>query len=138
MKLVGNPEPTTDKIFTNLEFRACVDGENRQSEQNGDNEPLLPFDSLLVWNEYQEGEATISNKNGHSLYRHHERIGTVEDNALIRKFRIWRCDIPRDKVHKQDRMRNSWLYLQLKKNAVEEGESLPRAEVHDVVMTYYS
>lgn len=27
MTLVGNPEPQLDKIFTNLEFRACIDGD---------------------------------------------------------------------------------------------------------------
>ena len=103
-------------------------------------------------------------------------------SALQRKFRIWRCDIPRDnveirtnkppvppasasaavkeayrkalaaynqymadcehgvfrtKARPNDRLRNPWLYLKLQKDAAEEGETLPKTEVHDVVMTYF-
>jgi len=56
---------------------------------------------------------------------HHLSDGTA---ALKRKFRIWRCDIPRDNVgvfedgngkkitHPLDRMRNPWLYLKMTGN----------------------
>ena len=90
MTLVGNPEPQIDKIFTNLEFRACVDGDG----QLGSNEKFtfsLPFDSFETWDEYQHGYTVLSNKSGHSAMVH-----GGDDSALKRKFRIWRCDIPRD------------------------------------------
>jgi hypothetical protein len=133
--LIGNPEPQFDKIFTNMEFRACIDGEGGLvTDEEGVERyvPYLPFDSLETWNEYQHGKTTLSYRNSHSLSIHHK--GT--DSSLIRKFRMWRCDIPRDnyrdadpfdssfnetfhpikKRTNNDRMRNPWLYLTLMKN----------------------
>ena len=113
--LVGNPEPTLDKTFTNLEFRACVEGEGTGLDggnagidvfdktfdytfhPDGGGEipsskyiPHMPFDNLEVWNEYQHGIVNLEIRNGHSLSLHHTGLGS----ALNRKFRIWRCDIP--------------------------------------------
>ena len=200
MTLIGNPEPLTDKIFTNLEFRACVDGEGKDVAvvtENGQEvekeidittpsnakkryKPFLPFDFLETWNEYQHGVAHIGNRNGHDLFKHH----TPDEQATLkRKFRIWRCDIPRNNslkmrtgvfdytfdytfrggnrvLHPLDRMRNPWLYINLMKDAVKEFKtikarvkkdngqvviedkvlenSLPRTEIHDLVMTYFN
>ena len=161
--LVGNPEPQTDKIFTNLEFRACVDGEGEnvpviQSQTKPTRyQPYLPFDYLEVWNEYQHGAAKLENKYGYDAMRHFMSDGSA---ALKRKFRMWRCDIPRDgagsdkfsvfdytfdytfhnqqRVRGIDRMRNPWIYLKLRKEKAEDGKALPRAEIHDLLMTYYS
>lgn len=150
MTLVGNPEPVTDKIFTNLEFRANVSGEGTEIE--GKYSPTLPFDSLEAWNEYQHGYLDLSLRNSSADRLH---------SSLQRKFRMWRCDIPRDNVpaqndsvifdkpytadsklgitrfnrHINDRMRNPWIYLKLTKNI---GSSLPKAEIHDLMMTYYN
>lgn len=154
--LVGNPEPQTDKTFTNLEFRACIEGEP----------DTVPFDSLEVWDEYQHGIANLSRKTGIGAASHH-----LQDNdktaSLNRKFRMWRCDIPRDnytapesnsekgitrtEARPLDRMRNPWVYLELQKNRAEDyiqddiGSSpslvlvnLPKVEIHDIVMTYYN
>lgn len=180
MTLVGNPEPQLDKIFTNLEFRASVDGDGKMETktlvdpetleeivvETGKFIPARPFDSLETWNEYQHGYTTLDNKSGHSLFKH-----GGDSSALIRKFRIWRSDIPRNNcllgepekgqtwpystdaelgvsrhIRKpQDRMRNPWLYLKLMKKAAVDVvigsettlNSLPKAEVHDIVMTYY-
>ena len=155
MVLVGNVEPSVDKIFTNLEFRACVDGDGTTS--GTEFTPYLPFDSLDTWNEYQHGMAYLNNLRGQSAMYHH----TLDNEAsLKRKFRIWRCDIPRDngdnvdtfdetfddtfhplsrsQKHPMDRMRNPWLYLRLRKDADENGGSTKRAEIHDVVMTYFN
>jgi hypothetical protein len=150
MTLVGNPEPQMDKIFTNLEFRACVEGDGEQTNA-GKFIPTLPFDSLEVWNEYQHGITGLANKSGHDLFKHHAN----GSSSLKRKFRIWRCDIPRDNAsidtvneskmgiyrktstpHYNDRMRNPWLYLKLLKNIPVSG-SVPKTEVHDVMMTYF-
>ena len=183
MTLIGNPDPLLDKTFTNLEFRATVDGDAIEEEvqvtdsignplYDGDNPimrktgriiPYLPFDSLETWNEYQHGVAQLGWKNGHTAMIHH---ALNNDASLKRKFRIWRCDIPRDnypipdgsdeeaynafikdetikgisrfKKHPMDRMRNPWLYLKLMKKAEEEeGKTLGRAEIHDILMTYF-
>ena len=163
MLLVGNPEPLTDKIFTNLEFRACVDGEGEFKivDEGTENEHkefsgkfFLPFDYLETWNEYQHGVAKLQWKNGDKLketMRHHLLDNTAH---LARKFRIWRCDIPRDNAEtvnvfdytfddtfhntrvgvRIDRMRNPWLYIKLKKDS----DTDKRVEIHDIVMTYYN
>lgn len=172
MTLVGNPEPQMDKIFTNLEFRACVDGEGRGSGSgvSGDSStfdetfdytfhngggggtgkyvPYIPFDYLEVWDEYQHGIAQINIRNGHDLSKHHANNFDGAGASLIRKFRIWRCDIPRSNaplsmdagmnvfrndIRPMDRMRNPWLYIKLMKNAY----SNQRTEIHDIVMTYF-
>lgn len=172
MTLVGNPEPQMDKIFTNLEFRACVDGEGRGSGSgvSGDSStfdetfdytfhngggggtgkyvPYIPFDYLETWDEYQHGIAQINIRNGHDLSKHHANNFDGAGASLIRKFRIWRCDIPRSNaplsmdagmnvfrkdIRPMDRMRNPWLYIKLMKNAY----SNQRTEIHDIVMTYF-
>ena len=75
--------------------------------------------------------------------------------ALKRKFRLWRCDIPRDnapvnsliekpmgikrfRTRPMDRMRNPWIYLKLTKDAAASGSVLDKTEIHDLIMTYYS
>lgn len=164
MTLVGNLEPQIDKIFTNLEFRACVDGDGIPSvEKDADGNPVkftpsLPFTHLETWNEYQHGYTQLSYKNGHSAMVHHT---SDMDSSLKRKFRIWRCDIPRNNClldndpnrgnpfydtdaelgisrytrKSQDRMRNPWLYLKLKQDAINvDGKT----EIHDVMLTYFS
>lgn len=151
MTLVGNAEPQLDKLFTNLEFRAVVDGEG--NFEGSPYAPYTPFDYLETWNEYQHGIANMSYKNGHGPMRHHLRDENKTAH-LNRKFRIWRCDIPRDNaplssttenpmkifrsaVRPLDRMRNPWLYIKLQKKAAESGTSLPRTEIHDMMMYYF-
>ena len=158
MTLVGNPDPQADKIFTNLEFRATIDGDGEYDSNEGKFYPSLPFDSLETWNEHQHGIAYL--KSTVSDFIHHSSDG---DASLLRKFRIWRCDIPRNNAlldterqsgvvynystdadlgisryirRPMDRMRNPWLYMKLGKNAFEVGAH-PRAEIHDVIMTYF-
>ena len=130
--LVSNPEPQIDKLFTNLEFRACVEGDGVIS---GDSfvEPYLPFNNLEVWNEYQHGISVLQTANGHDYFSHYS--SSDNNSSLKRKFRIWRCDVPRDnaivgirseasrgisraKSHPVSRMRNPWLYLTLKKDPI--------------------
>ena len=91
MTLIGNPEPQTDKIFTNLEFRACVEGDGELNQEIGKFTPALPFDSLETWDEYQHGIIALNNLNGHNAFIHGNN-----PSSLKRKFRIWRCDMPRD------------------------------------------
>ena len=150
MTLVGNQEPQMDKTFTNLEFRATIDGEGVEEQTKF--VPTLPFDYLEAWDEYQHGIAQLQNKNGHGAMQHHLPDTTA---TLKRKFRIWRCDIPRDncdvdntienpmgiyrfRKRPLDRMRNPWIYLKLMKDAAEQGAVLNRTEIHDLIMTYFT
>ena len=146
MTLVANPEPQLDKIFTNLEFRACVSDEGIYDEPKDNFTPFLPFDNLEVWNEYQHGITTLNNRNKGNKF---------EPNVLARKFRIWRCDIPRDnaevnvaiesplgikrfKARPLDRIRNPWAYLKLSKNAADINASSSKTEIHDIRAIYFS
>lgn len=138
MHLIGNPEPLVDKTFTNLEFRACVDGEGASTSNLYT--PYTPFDLLQVDNEYQKGELRLEYKHGLGRMQHYHREtseGEMIDSSspLNRKFRIWRCDIPRNNKGGKplDRMRNTWLKVKLTKTL----DTDHRVEIHDMVMTYY-
>lgn len=149
MTLIGNQEPQIDKIFTNLEFRACVENEGRYDKSTDKFTPNLPFDTLEVWNEYQHGILSLHNRVKGEGFTHGKDSG-----ILSRKFRMWRCDIPRDnaavdteteasmgikrfKVRPLDRIRNPWVYIKLTKDAALEGSSLYKREIHDIMATYF-
>lgn len=139
MTLVGNADSQLDKTFTNLEFRAMVDGEGLEGMY--EYSAYLPFDKLEAWNEYQYGISKLDNT---MSMKHH--IYNSDTSTLKRKFRVWRCDIPRDnaplsttkegvfrtRVHPMNRIRNPWVYLKLENK----GTPDKRVEIHDVVMTY--
>lgn len=152
MTLVGNQDYYVDKIFTNLEFRASVAGEGKYIDSTSAFTPFLPFDYLEAWDEYQHGITTLSNRNAGYKYNHSHESG---NSFLNRKFRIWRCDIPRDnalvnisketsmgikrfKARPLERLRNPWVYLKLEKTAAKEESILPKAEVHDIMAIYYA
>ena len=111
--VIANPDMTKDKIFNTLEFRA----DSWDKEGNLLN---TTFDTLNVWNEYQEGTSTLSN----TLDR---------PSSLKKKFRIWRANIPRSKANGRDRMRNPWLYIKL---SMEE-ENVNKTVLHDMIVHYF-
>lgn len=101
IKYKVNNEPYIDKTFTNIEYVA----DTLTPSQSVDSEEVLnrtnPFNKLEVWNEYQYGSCTLSER--------------VMPSDLRQKFRIWRANIPRDAKSKYglDRIRNPWCYLSL-------------------------
>ena len=119
--VVVNPDPTEDKIFNNVEFRA--------DSFSGDTYvPRDTFDKLITWNEYQKGESVLSD--------------TIDKpSTLKKKFRVWRANIPRWNTirntgitpNHRDRMRNPWLYLTLKK----ENPNNYKTVLHDIVVDYF-
>ena len=111
--IIANPDMPVDKIFNNLEFRS--DSWNK----NG-NLLNTTFDTLTVWNEYQQGTSTLNNI-----------LGRPSD--LKKKFRIWRANIPRAKANGRDRMRNPWLYIKLSM----EGENINKTVLHDMIVHYF-
>lgn len=110
--VVSNQDEPYDKIFNNLEFRA--------DSWNGDTLLQTTFDTLKVENEYQVGTADL------------KFIKALSSN-LKRKFRIWRAFIPRDDSNRRDRMRNTWLKIQLAMNK----PNTWRTELHDMTCWYY-
>ncbi len=150
MTLIGNQNPLMDKIFTNLELRACVEGEGTYDSTKDKFTPTLPFDTLEVWDEYQHGKLTLTNRNSK------ERVPHGGDKSLLaRKFRMWRCDMPRDnapideatekalgikrfKARPLDRIRNPWAYIKLTKNAAASDSFLSKTEIHDLMVEYFT
>lgn len=111
--VIANPDMPVDKIFNNLEFRS----DSWDKEGNLLN---TTFDTLNVWNEYQQGTSTLNNILG-------------RPSNLKKKFRIWRANIPRAKVNGRDRMRNPWLYIKL---SMEE-ENVNKTVLHDMIVHYF-
>lgn len=116
--IIANPDMPVDKIFNNLEFRSD------SWDKNG-NLLNTTFDTLTVWNEYQQGTSILNNI-----------LGRPSD--LKKKFRIWRANIPRANVagstkKGRDRMRNPWLYIKL---SMEE-ENVNKTVLHDMIVHYF-
>lgn len=116
--VIANPDMPVDKIFNNLEFRS-------DSWDKSDNLLNTTFDTLTVWNEYQQGTSTLNNI-----------LGRPSD--LRKKFRIWRANIPRASAigstkKGRDRMRNPWLYIKL---SMEE-ENVNKTVLHDMIVHYF-
>lgn len=116
--IIANPDMPVDKIFNNLEFRSD------SWDKNG-NLLNTTFDTLTVWNEYQQGTSTLNNI-----------LGRPSD--LKKKFRIWRANIPRANAvgstkRGRDRMRNPWLYIKL---SMEE-ENINKTVLHDMIVHYF-
>lgn len=87
IQLQCNPEPTVDKMFSVVEFRAdCFD-------KDGNYLPNITFDTFRAWNEYQDTlETDLKYNQG---YEYGPVYNTVYSTRLRKKFRIWRIDIPR-------------------------------------------
>lgn len=116
----ANPEPMTEKVFTNLEYTAdVVDG----SVDNVNYREGLPLRSLDIWNEYQRGSVDFT-KQHNALQR---------DNA--RKFRLWRVQLPRDEMSKSklDRIRNTWCCIKLS----DDNPLGKKVVLHNVILKYY-
>lgn len=122
--LISNLEPTTDKIFTNLEIRA--DFYNLTPVGDAFNKEKLNhqqfFDTLQVWNEYQD--------TGEQELKFEKTIPSI----LKKKFRVWRAIIPRDNQYTRDRIRNTWTKVKLAMNK----SSNYGMELHDIGVVYYN
>lgn len=114
-QVIANPEPTLDKIFNVLEFRAdCLDTDYKVTSD-------MPFNKFRIWNEYQDsGNISLQLKSG-------------RPSNLKKKFRIWRVNNFRN-GNNRDRIRNPWAFFRLtndeKKNV--------KVTLHDMVMHYFA
>ena len=115
-EVVVNPNPTQDKIFDNIEFRADSWNQNTTPESLMD----ITFDYLETENEYQHGASILT---------------WTKDcpSTLKKKFRVWYANIPRDDVSKRDRMRNTWLHLKL----ATMHPTTERTVLHDLQVKYF-
>lgn len=141
VEFISNDNPTLDKIFTGLEFRADVvkvdtvqgNPQPRMLPDSGildsDNTRLessineMPFTKLRVWDEYQD--------TGNTSLTSMIRRGT----NLSQKFRIWRAEIGRDTLlnpHKLDRIRNPWARVKL----FNDNKKPLKVVTHDIIVNY--
>lgn len=113
---IDNAIPEMNKIYTNLEYRSdtYID-EQLKSDQT--------FDTIRVYNEYQD--------TGEHL------INTVLDKPYLsdlqKKFRVWRIQLPRDRVNPLNRINNTWTKITLGKTKVKNEKTV----LHDAVVGYY-
>lgn len=113
--LLVSQNPTTDKTFTNIEFRGLG--------LNNNNEEVCPFTNIDVWNDYQNGADILEDK-------------PMFPANLKQKFRIWRAHIPRENDNILNRIRSPWAYVKLS-SLIQEDEGTPRdIKVQDIVVGY--
>ena len=119
LQIIANPEPSVDKTFTNVEYRA--DAFNGTTYL-----PYKTFDTIRVQTEYQDtGEVPLSN----ALHC---------SSNLKKKFRIWRIDIPRAQGSR-DRIRNMWCKISLLCYNTEPtyiSQAVNKFILHDLAVTY--
>ncbi len=134
------PEPYSDKIWTNIDYRADffevldANGNSSVSETdliNGDlgnsYKEWETFTDYKVWDEYQT--------TGFTPFAH----SSFDRDDVRKKFRIWRLAIPRavkegTNRHGLDRIRNPWINLLFRKSNVD-GKYL--MQLHDIVVKYF-
>ena len=123
--IISAENPTLDKIFSTIEFRAEVLKGSIQDAESQDkdslNKNILPFTKIRAWNEYQDtGECEFKN--------------TIIGNTLSQRFRIWRGNIPR--VGFLDRVRNPWARIKLY-DEVSDTNKNKNTVIHDIAVTYF-
>ena len=141
------PNPYSDKIWTNVDYRADFydvldengdavvpesvllngDSYGGQTDTYKENET---FDIMRMWDEYQTtGDVDLS-KN------------TSELDPVRKKFRIWRVVVPRalrkDDPSKRtlDRIRNPWVNVLFRKHVFQDKAS-DLMQLHDLTVTYF-
>lgn len=122
-----NQNPQNDKIYNNIEFRGDVLNNTKDKLIKSTDiliPNICPFSSIKMWNEYQEGDAFLSQLYG-------------KPSPLKQKFRIWRTNVPRDNANHRDRIRSPWAYLTLRQDAPNQGVTINRMQLHDVQVWYY-
>lgn len=116
INIIANPDPTSDKIFNNIEYRAdCFYDDNTYWYDH------MAFDRLEVKNEYQSNSVSL-------------KFNRIGNSNVKKKFRTWNLLIPRDSKNNRDRMRNPWLNIMLTKNDVYTGI---KTVIHDLIVHYF-
>lgn len=125
VEILLGKEGLTDKIYTNLELIAYSWGiEEGMKVSDYTNYTNLPIDTLNIWNDYQYGEL--------DLYTYKWQISDIK-----RKFRIWRCNLPRVKGKPLERIRSPFAYLKIGKFKFEDSHKEDKVILHSLLATYF-
>lgn len=129
--------PYTDKIWTNVEYRADF-----YRVLNGEEEAVHISPDFMSDDVYQKDETFTFMR----FWNEYQTTAFEEDyNANpVKRFRIWRLAIPRAikssrNIHGLDRIRNPWLNLLFKKSYTGADDECNQdlMQLHDVVVTYF-
>lgn len=116
---ISNDNPTLTKVFDTIEFRAdqYIDGELQGDKYSTKVQTGMPLTHIQVDNEYQDTDVVSFNA-----------------HTLRKKFRVWRGQIPRNKLKSngRDRIRNPWTKITL--SNLNPGKSL--TVFHDISVKY--
>lgn len=114
-----NPDMPYDKVFNNLDTRTDM----WAKDNNGKYNQLLEetFSHIEVWNEFQWNKSYLVRQL--DLPKIHY---PAQHSILKKKFRVWYVNIPRDikqdnpraRYYNRDRFRNTWTYIKLSKELV--------------------
>ena len=114
LTFISNSYPTENKIFNTVAWRDIV-------KDAFIDKPFTTFDHIEVWNEHQNtGIVRFTN----SLKELSEKQPVSYDAAqsnLRKKFNVWRCQIPRDKLATNSgraRISNPWCYIKLSRSDI--------------------
>ena len=149
--LVCNPEPLESKVFTNVEFQSIMENDGTDNKESF--KFNTPFSKIEVWDDYQHGIDTLKSQNN-KPYLHN-----TSDNSTVlnRKFRLWRCDVPRDNADVDtdknlinegysitrenprafNWMRNTWMYMKLYKGFDKDELVNNKVQIHGIKLTYF-
>lgn len=126
---ISNSYPTENKIFNNLEWRDIV-------TDSGTTKPFITFDHIQAWTENQNtGSVRFSNSLKKLTGKQPVSYNAAMSN-LRKKFNVWRCQIPRDKLATNSgraRISNPWCYIKLSR----EDAQTERLELLDVEVDYF-
>jgi hypothetical protein len=123
--LLVNSDTLYDKVFNNFDMRTDM------WDVNGN---LLEetFSHVEVWNEFQHNKSRLIRQV--DIPKIHL---PAQHSILKKKFRVWYANIPRDvktqnsRYYNRDRMRNTWLYLKLSKELIDDDKALDFPYISD-------
>lgn len=140
------PEPFSDKIWTNFDYRADF---YHTLDSNGKSvvpeEYLINGDRYLEMNDMYKEHETFTDYRAWNEYQDTGRInilGSMKKMDLVRKkFRIWRIAISRaikegTNVRGLDRIRNPWMNLLFRKDMSNDSNQY-LMQLHDIVVKYF-
>jgi hypothetical protein len=129
LTFVSNSYPSENKIFNNVAWRDIVTAGSTPK-------PFHTFDHIRVWTAIQDTQSVrFSNSLSESQSRQPISYNAAMSN-LRKKFNVWRCQIPRDKLATNSgraRISNPWCYIKLSR----EDAQTERLELLDVEVDYF-
>jgi hypothetical protein len=123
--LLVNPDMPYDKIFNNLDMRTDMWNTSGNLLEE-------TFSHIEVWNEFQHNKSRLIRQV--DVPKIHL---PAQHSILKKKFRVWYVNIPRDtkiqgsRYYNRDRMRNTWLYLKLSKELIDDDKALDFPYISD-------